>query len=47
MNLRRDFIKIPLGLAVVGGEQAFGGWGQADQAHFRDGASFDQIDNRK
>lgn len=24
-------------------EQAFGGWGPADQAHFRDGASFDQI----
>ena len=24
-------------------EQAFGGWGSADQAHFRDDASFDQI----
>ncbi|OOG54246.1 sulfate ABC transporter substrate-binding protein [Polaromonas sp. C04] len=30
-------------LALVTVDQAFGGWGRADQAHFADGASFDQI----
>ena len=30
-------------LNLVTIEQAFGGWGPADQAHFKDGASFDQI----
>jgi sulfate/thiosulfate transport system substrate-binding protein len=28
-------------------DQAFGGWGKADAAHFADGASFDQIYTRK
>ena len=28
-------------------DQAFGGWGAADKAHFADGASFDQIYSRK
>ena len=28
-------------------DQAFGGWGRADLAHFADGASFDQIYTRK
>ena len=28
-------------------DQAFGGWGKADPAHFADGASFDQIYTRK
>ncbi|GAC1604643.1 MAG: sulfate ABC transporter substrate-binding protein [Ramlibacter sp.] len=28
-------------------DQAFGGWGAADRAHFADGASFDQIYSRK
>ena len=28
-------------------DQAFGGWGPADKAHFADGASFDQIYSRK
>lgn len=28
-------------------DQAFGGWGKADLAHFGDGASFDQIYTRK
>ncbi len=28
-------------------DQAFGGWGPADRAHFADGASFDQIYSRK
>lgn len=28
-------------------DQAFGGWGSADKAHFADGASFDQIYTRK
>ena len=30
-------------LALVTIDQAFGGWTQADKAHFADGASFDQI----
>ena len=30
-------------LALVTIDQAFGGWAQADKAHFADGASFDQI----
>ena len=28
-------------------DQAFGGWSKATQAHFADGASFDQIYTRK
>jgi len=28
-------------------DEAFGGWDQADKAHFADGASFDQIYTKK
>lgn len=34
-------------LTLVTIDQAFGGWAQADKAHFADGASFDQIYTRK
>ena len=34
-------------LNLVTVDQAFGGWGRAGQAHFADGASFDQIHMRK
>jgi sulfate transport system substrate-binding protein len=34
-------------LALFTIAQAFGGWAQADQAHFADGGSFDQIFTRK
>ncbi len=39
----RQFPKLPLFTV----DQAFGGWAQADKAHFADGGSFDQIYTRK
>lgn len=34
-------------ITLFGIDQAFGGWAKADQEHFADGASFDQIYTRK
>ena len=39
----RQFVKVKL----FGINEAFGGWANADKAHFADGGSFDQIYTRK
>jgi len=40
-------LEITRPLQHTGAAQAFGGWAQADKAHFADGASVDQIYTRK
>jgi sulfate/thiosulfate transport system substrate-binding protein len=46
-KIKADFAKQFPKLDLFTIDQAFGGWGQADKAHFADGGSFDQIYAKK